>query len=423
MRVHVRHATLVLLAGALVGGTLTAPATAATTCAGRTATVVGTAAGETLHGTAGDDVIAAGGGDDTVLAGAGDDVVCGEDGADIVRGGNGADVLRGGDGDDQLYGELDALVENRASGLSRIGDDLYGGLGDDRLDAGADTRESDAFALDTIHYDLAEAAVRVDLGAGSATGQGADTIAAGTLQVYGSAFGDDLVGSPRTDVLQGGAGPDTLRGAAGEDFLYPDDEGGPADADVVRGGADRDVILAFPGADLLVGGAGNDTLQDAGRSGADRLRGGAGDDRVIDLLVDASGQWLRGGTGRNILGLGTAFGEARPPGLVDLGAERAAVRWQGRAVVVGVRDFRVVHLPDGAWDFRGTAGPDTAYGRIGPNRLYGRGGDDRLEGSPRDDLIDGGAGYDTAQPRGGTDTCRSVEAIRTPSQGVCDRQV
>ena len=420
MAVRVRRTALLLLVGTLTLPVLGAPASAAATCAGRTATIVGTAAGETLTGTPGDDVIAAGGGDDTVLAKRGDDVVCGEDGADTLRGGNGSDVLRGGDGDDRLYGELDALLEDRGSGESRVGDNLYGGPGDDLLDAGADPRDEDWFALDTLHYDMSETPVRVDLAAGTATGQGTDTIVTGTLRVIGSPFADVLLGGPGIDELLGGPGDDRLEGAGGLDLLWPDVEGGAPDADVVRGGAGRDVLLALGGADRLFGGRGNDSVQDAGRTGADRLRGGPGDDRLVDSLVDAAGQSVRGGAGRNLLGLQSTFGTTRPPGVLDLAAERAEVRWQGRTVVVDVRDFRVVHLPPGAWDFHGTSGPDTAYGRVGPNRLFGRGGDDHLEGSKQDDLFAGGAGFDSAQPREGTDTCRSIEKVITPSRGRCD---
>ncbi|MGZ8743841.1 MAG: calcium-binding protein [Nocardioides sp.] len=420
MAVRVRRTTLLLLAATLALPVLGAPASAAATCAGHTATIVGTAAGETLTGTSGDDVIAAGGGDDTVLGNGGEDVICGENGADTLRGGNGSDVLRGGTGDDRLHGELDALVEDQSAGESRVGDNLYGGPGDDLLDSGADPRDEDWFALDTLHYDMSEAPVRVDLVAGTATGQGADTIVTGTLRVVGSPFADVLLGGPGTDELLGGPGNDRLEGTGGRDLLWADVEGGTPDADVVRGGAGRDVILALGGADRIFGGTGNDSVQDAGRTGADRLRGGAGDDRLVDSLVDAAGQSVRGGAGRNLLGLQSAFGTTRPPGVLDLAAERAEVRWQGRTVVVDVRDFRVVHLPPGAWDFRGTSGPDTAYGRVGPNRLFGRAGDDHLEGSKKDDLFAGGAGFDSAQPREGTDTCRSIEKVITPSRGRCD---
>lgn len=77
-------------------------------CAGRTATVVGTRGGERLVGTAGDDVIVAAGGDDAVSAGSGDDVVCGGGGGDRLAGGSGDDRLEGGTGNDQAPGEAGA---------------------------------------------------------------------------------------------------------------------------------------------------------------------------------------------------------------------------------------------------------------------------------------------------------------------------
>jgi Ca2+-binding RTX toxin-like protein len=55
------------------------------TCAGRPATIVGTAAGDVLVGTAGSDVIAAQGGDDLVRGRGGDDRICGGYGSDSLR--------------------------------------------------------------------------------------------------------------------------------------------------------------------------------------------------------------------------------------------------------------------------------------------------------------------------------------------------
>jgi Ca2+-binding RTX toxin-like protein len=77
---------------------------AALTCAGQLATVVGTGSADTLRGTNGDDVIAAKGGDDSVRGLSGDDVVCGGAGADVIRGQGGDDTLRGGHGTDELRG-------------------------------------------------------------------------------------------------------------------------------------------------------------------------------------------------------------------------------------------------------------------------------------------------------------------------------
>ena len=73
-------------------------------CAGREATIVGTARPDKLRGTNGDDVIAAKGGDDTVVGLRGDDLVCGGGGADVIRGKSGRDRLRGGRGKDELAG-------------------------------------------------------------------------------------------------------------------------------------------------------------------------------------------------------------------------------------------------------------------------------------------------------------------------------
>jgi hypothetical protein len=77
-------------------------------CAGRTATVVGTRGGERLVGTAGDDVIVAAGGDDAVSARSGDDVVCGGGGGDRLSGGSGDDRLEGGTGNDRARGDAGA---------------------------------------------------------------------------------------------------------------------------------------------------------------------------------------------------------------------------------------------------------------------------------------------------------------------------
>jgi uncharacterized delta-60 repeat protein len=73
-------------------------------CAGKPATIVGTARGETLRGTPRADVIVALGGNDRVLAGRGRDVVCGGAGRDVLSGGPGRDRLIGGGQRDRCAG-------------------------------------------------------------------------------------------------------------------------------------------------------------------------------------------------------------------------------------------------------------------------------------------------------------------------------
>jgi uncharacterized repeat protein (TIGR01451 family) len=100
-------------------------------CAGRRATIVGTAGRDAIVGTAGRDVIKSGRGKDVIRGLGGKDLVCAGGGDDTVRGGNQADVLKGGRGDDLLKG---------GSGADR----LVGGPGKDRCrgGAGADTKKS-----------------------------------------------------------------------------------------------------------------------------------------------------------------------------------------------------------------------------------------------------------------------------------------
>jgi Ca2+-binding RTX toxin-like protein len=107
--------------------------TAAGTCYGFDATVLGTEGPDMLAGTPGRDVVVGLGGDDRIAAGDGDDIICagaGNDqisagpGADIVLGGLGVDRVAGDDGNDWGFGEDDP-------------DQISGGNGLDNADGGA----------------------------------------------------------------------------------------------------------------------------------------------------------------------------------------------------------------------------------------------------------------------------------------------
>ena len=73
-------------------------------CAGRQATISGTAGNDKLTGTAKPDVVAALGGNDKVSGGKGNDLICGGAGRDTLKGGAGRDTLRGEAGKDVLKG-------------------------------------------------------------------------------------------------------------------------------------------------------------------------------------------------------------------------------------------------------------------------------------------------------------------------------
>ena len=109
-------AAVVTIPAAAGGGNETGDA--APRCAGKKATIVGTARRDVLRGTRRADVIVALGGNDVVKGAAGNDIVCGGAGNDRLEGGAGRDRLFGEAGRDRLIG-----------GAGR--DRLVGGLGRD----------------------------------------------------------------------------------------------------------------------------------------------------------------------------------------------------------------------------------------------------------------------------------------------------
>jgi RTX calcium-binding nonapeptide repeat (4 copies) len=142
------------LLSSLMAATIAAPVSAALTCDGLVATLVGTAGDDILEGTNGLDVIVGLAGDDVIKGLKGSDHICGGPGNDIIWGGDeddrvfggggddtlyghgGRDLLKGGPGDDRMKGELgdDVLRGNGGNDVLLGGagnDSLYGGGADD----------------------------------------------------------------------------------------------------------------------------------------------------------------------------------------------------------------------------------------------------------------------------------------------------
>jgi Ca2+-binding RTX toxin-like protein len=246
-------------------------------CLERIPTVVGTPADDVLPGTYRDDVIVGLGGDDVIMGREGHDVIC------------------GGDGNDRIAGGIEFLES----------DLLSGDAGDDVVVAGP--------TATVVVYAFAPGAVRVDLGAGTATGWGTDTLV-GVHNVVGSRFDDMIRGGEDFNCLDGDAGNDVLLGLDGDDCLYGSTgsdtlDGGPgidttafqhvrkpmtvnlaagfargegldqvASIEEVIGTGLPDVLTGDARSNELEGGGGGDRL--AGGPGTDRLDGGAGRDRV-----------------------------------------------------------------------------------------------------------------------------------------------
>jgi Ca2+-binding RTX toxin-like protein len=269
-------ATLVLPAVGAVAGT--------PRCFGQRATIVGTSRADVIRGTpradvilalggadeisgrGGDDRICGGRGNDRISAGAGGfDVLFGQGGNDELLGGGGFDVLLGGLGDDLVDGGLGAFdvvsvffaqgptTVDLAAGTStgegtdeirsveqvegsNFDDTITGDAGPNRFyaNAGDDVIEG-GDGLDSIRYIFATGPVTVDLAAGTATGEGSDTIA-GVEFVDGSDFDDTINGDAASNVLTGGSGDDVIGGGDGNDTL----DGGDGN-DTLDGGIGTDV--------------------------------------------------------------------------------------------------------------------------------------------------------------------------------------
>jgi Ca2+-binding RTX toxin-like protein len=333
----------------------------AAACDGHRVTIVGTPGDDVIAGTDGPDVVAALAGDDVVLARGGDDVVCGGLGADRIEadagddrafGETGGDVLFGGDGADLLD----------AGGSGSGAEDLVGGAGDDvllvrdrpaRVEPGPGRDDVRGLAAAGLDYSRAAGPVTVDLVAGTATGQGDDSLAGSPEQVVGTRFDDRLVADDTGVSLLGGPGNDEIEGGGGADVVLPGlgddrvDAGAGIDAVVfepfVAGvavdlgagrasgqGADTvagfEQVIATERSDVIVGTAGPDLVN--ARGGGDRVwsldgddevyctggcavRAGAGDDVVF---ADSPRSRCDGGPGTDTIDCGRSVGLAGSPG-------------------------------------------------------------------------------------------------------------
>lgn len=389
-----RHRVAVALGVTLVCGLATAlPAHASRhTCFGRTATITGSEDEDHLHGTPGDDVIVGGGDDDEITGGGGNDRICAGAGDDRVYAGPGRDRVNGGRSDDEIHGgagadfidgddQDDTLLGNAGNdrihfgtigrgweyawggwgrdvivgdssgvvqaygneGADRlfgdsVADMLYGGPGDDRIEGGL------------ASFGTSASPVSVDLAAGTASGEGDDTLVE-LAGASGSAHDDTIIGSPKGEWVQGVDGADTLFGAGGNDDVF--------------GGRGEDVIA---------GNRGHDVLWDL-EGDCERTGGCEGDE-----AVDEYG----GGPGRDVLNYSGMY--------VPVTADLAGPGHGGDTI-------------EDVEDLTGSSHDDVLRGHDGSNTISGGEGNDRIEGRGSDDSLDGGDGTDAIDGGGGTDGC------------------
>ena len=390
----------------------------------------GTASGGHAEGDTFESVEGIGGSDhaDTLTGGNGDDWLGGRGGDDRLTGGAGADAMDGGAGTDTLSyaGSNAGVAVDLSAGIgwgghaegdtfrsiehlegSAHADTLTGGGGNDWLTGGAGADAMDGGAgIDVLRYDGSDAAVSVDLSAGTASGGHAagDTFE-NVEAVVGSAHADTLAGGGGNERFAGGAGADSMDGGDGEDWLcYAASDaavtvylstgtasGGHAGGDSfrnvegVRGSPHADRLWGGDGNDTLDGGAGNDRL--FGEGGDDVLTGGAGDDR------------LYGGPGADRMDGGAGNDDLRYDGsdagvVVDLSAGTGS---GGHAAGDTFENVEAVY---------GSRHADTLTGGAGTDRLFGEGGDDVLTGGAGNDWLTGGPGADRMDGGDGNDDLR-----------------
>jgi Ca2+-binding RTX toxin-like protein len=387
--------------------------------------IFGGAGADRIFGGGGDDYLSGGRGADqmsgatgadTLLGQAGNDLIMGGSGADFLSGGSGQDVLGGGTGDDGLLGDTGNDTISGGAGLNQLfggeghdrltggpdSDLLIGEAGDDQLVAGAGVNllEGDAgddllfggtdpAGLDIVSYAFAFQGVVVDLAAGSAMGDGTDSLS-NIEAVFGTPFDDSITGDASPlNVYFGGDGNDQFQGGPGFDYIQ-----GDAGDDAIDGGPDGDFAGYFSTAnavdvDLGTGiatGDGTDTLSNIEAVDAstydDTLTGGPGNDA---FLGNAGNDVITGGGGFD-----AAWYLFAPSGVtVDLSAG-AATGGDGDDSLTGISDVL------------GSDFDDSISGSDLENFLYGYLGSDAISGASGDDLLVGGDGFGTPDP--GTDT-------------------
>ncbi|MFC7737641.1 calcium-binding protein [Roseomonas sp. GCM10028921] len=202
------------------------------------------------------------------------------------------------------WGNTDLLVRIGATRGSAFRDHLVGDAGDNwfRGEGGDDTIEG-GDGIDLVSYWSAEAAVTVDLAAGTASdGLGGKDVLSSIENAVGSMiWSDKLYGSTGANRLNGYAGDDLLDGRDGADTLFGGDGAdtllGGAGADRLEGGKDADVLTGGVGTDMFVLSApdlGADTISDF-RGVDDQLQVSAGNFGVALAALDADGDGLLDG--------------------------------------------------------------------------------------------------------------------------------
>jgi Ca2+-binding RTX toxin-like protein len=432
----------------------------------------GTARDDIINAKGGDDQILASGGDDVICGGKGEDVIDGGDGDDIIFGGGADDSIQAGPGNDIMLGQggndtmdgregdLDQIdyslsatpvqadlgtphlvtgegsdsvfavevvvgsefadtLTSGVAGAALLGlggnDHLNGAGADDTLDGGAgDDTISGAGGTDALAFLDAPTGVSVDLAAGTAIGDGSDTVATTEL-VFGSEHNDTLRGNDSPNLFAGMGGNDVIDGRGDLDVIaFPLTTAGVT-VDMALGTTSGDGTDTFSAVEGVYGSPFDDSL--TGDAQANTLYGGGGNDTLKGLagndyfLPDLGNDTVDGGDGDYDI-VDFAFASTG----VDASLTTGSASGDGQDSISGVESFSGSGFDD---VLEGSAADDVLFGAIGDDLLKGAGGDDALDGGPNEDFADGGPGFDTCSGNEGGTSCEG--AASPPSQPIAGK--
>ena len=177
---------------------------------------------------------------DTLNGTDGDDVIEGAGGNDVLDGGLGTDTVSFSSSSNDITVNLDAGTAT-GEGTDTISnfENVTGGSGDDTFYG---TTSNNTFTggsgTDTVNFSNAASAITANLSTSTATGAGTDSFSS-IENLIGSDGNDILTGDGNNNYIDGGAGNDTLSGEGGNDTIV-----GSSGGDSIAGGAGDDVIYA-----------------------------------------------------------------------------------------------------------------------------------------------------------------------------------
>ncbi|HEX9123779.1 MAG TPA: calcium-binding protein [Actinomycetota bacterium] len=268
--------------------------------------------------------------------------------------------------------------------------DIAGGPGDDAINGGTAGGDEDTADF----WDSAEA-VTVDLGAGTATGDGNDTLK-NMEDVYGSDFNDLIAGAPHVDnYIDGAAGADWIDYSAYSSAVSVTLDGVTPSGDVSE---ESDTLVHMENALL---GSGDDTFK--GNAFNNVVNPGGGQN-VLDGLTGSDTldySSYEEGVTVNLAGGSTAGDSA-----VNFENVKGT---DFRDNITGGPESNTVSSGKGNDNVKGGGGDDTLRLGAGPDVARGGSGDDDMFGKGGNDTLFGGSGTDLGNGGKGKDVCKGVE--------------